>query len=192
MRVVSVFSSNNKPQRYHTLGSSVFTSCCNSELTSFSTALSPIFPQVPSCANVLRLPSTGPFFLMLHEAAVASSQANRSSIRSHSHHPLCLGGVAIWLCPVPWSLPIITDYSSPEEVHIIACPYIWVWKSPLFMGPDRLQLYACEPGGFSPVAPLLAVSHWLVLNALQMHHCPQEQHWVVFYMFPEIYLLQFS
>lgn len=102
---------------------------------------------------------------MLYEAAVAGSWANRSSIRSLSHHQLCLGGVAIWLGPVPWSLPIITDYGSPEEAHIIAWPYIWVWKSSLFMGPDRLQLYACEPGGLSRAAPLLAVSHWLVLNA---------------------------
>lgn len=38
---------------------------------------------------------------MFHGTAVASSQANRSFIRSHSHHPLCLGGVAIWLSPVP-------------------------------------------------------------------------------------------
>lgn len=147
------------------------TSCCNSELTSHLFFYNIITPSSPKSlrlqtANFLWLLSTGPFFLMLHEAAVASSQANRSSIRSHSHHPLCLGGVAIWLCPVPWSLPMITDYSSPEEVHIIAWPYIWVWKSSLFMGPDRLQLYACEPGGFSRAAPLLAV-----LIDLYWMHC---------------------
>ena len=61
----------------------------------YNITLSAIFLQFPSCANFLWLLSIGPLFLMLHEAAVASSQANRSSISSQSHHPLCLGGVAI-------------------------------------------------------------------------------------------------
>lgn len=82
------------------------------------------FHQDPMRANFPGLLSTEPLFLMLHAAVMASRRANKSSIRFCSHHQLCLGGVAYGSVPSLLSGPGAADYSSPEESHIIAWPYI--------------------------------------------------------------------
>lgn len=124
---------------------------------------------VTCCANFQGLLLPRPFFLMLHEAAVASRQANRSFIRSFL---IICSASKTQRMALPCSRALVPGHNNrlrlPRGIsHHHLAIYPRLWKSSLFMDPDKLQLYVCGPGGFVQAAQLLAVSHRRVLKALQ-------------------------
>lgn len=56
-------------------------------------------------------------------------------------------------------------------------------KVVIIYGPRQVTVVRLWTWRFQSGCSITRRSHWLVLNALQMHYCPQEQLWVVFMCF---------